>query len=180
MSTLEVTKERLEAFSTLLQEIELSSQIYEPDENNIIRQLLVPINPNDPDAPIIQIMYVEDVLEVSNVITKKLEDFFILQFFVPIFIQDKLSYDQNEMNAFLSSLNKLIPVGYLGSGVEGVFFRHTAVTYAKNLDSGVFIETMRLVMFFTGKFYQRIRDLATGLKDKETLLKELEVEMTSF
>lgn len=180
MSTLEVTKERLEAFSAVLQELDLPSQIYEPDESNIIRQLLVPINSNDPDAPIIQVMYVEDVLEVSNVITKKIEDFFILQFFAPIFLHDKITYDQNEMNSFLASLNKLIPVGYLGSGVEGVFLRHTTVTYAKNLDMSVFIETIRLVMFFTGKFYQRIRDLATGVKDKETLLKELEVEMTSL
>ena len=84
MGTLEVTKEKLYNFSSFLNEDGFAAQVYEPDGNNIIYQLLIPITPNEceteEETPLIQVMFVEDVLEVSGHITKEINDTFILQF----------------------------------------------------------------------------------------------------
>ncbi len=180
MGTLEVTKEKLYNFSSFLNEDGFAAQVYEPDENNIIYQLLIPITPNEgeteEETPLIQVMFVEDVLEVSGHITKEINDTFIIQFFVPILINNQ-KFDINEMNIFLSYLNKLVPIGYFGNGVEGIFFRHTVVTNAKNIERETSLEIVRLISFFTKRFYKRILALAEGTKTKEVLLKELDDEI---
>ncbi|MFN8673372.1 MAG: hypothetical protein U0457_14975 [Candidatus Sericytochromatia bacterium] len=177
MSTLEISREKFMDFTSFLEEVGIPAQIYEPDENNVINQLLIPLNLDKEDYPIIQAMFVEDVLEVSGSIIKNPDETFVLQFFVPLALGNIKNTNVTEIHLFLAFLNKMVPIGYFGYGAEGIFYRHTVVTARKNMDKDAFVETIRLISFFNNRFYERVSDLANCIKTRDELLKELDEEI---
>lgn len=148
----------------------MDSQVLPKNEENAVNQLLMAVV-NDPNTPVLQMMFVDDIFESSG--AKSPVTSSILQFFVTIPFKIK---EENILDVYkiLAVLNRVVPLGHFGQTEEdGVYFRHTFLVDANKIDLGAIEESSRMSIFFISNFYQNIIDLGSGKKNFDQTVEEI-------
>lgn len=171
-----------ESLQTHLNNEGYNTYIMPVNSDNAVEQILVSTLENTgaetpPESPVIQIMFVNDLLRASNM-AHAVNDTDLLQFFVSLPIQ--YNKDQLlEMFQLLSVFSRVVPVGAFGLDENGgAFFRYSLMTFGRNIESKLVVEVIKMISFFINKFSNQLYSFVHGQKSLEEVLKETEKELT--
>jgi hypothetical protein len=170
------TKSLFDGIQTKLSEEGFNVQLIPVNENNPVEQCLVYLG-KDNDSPIIQMIFMNDMLKTSNFSSlNENPKTDILQFFSPFQIEVKNERNLDVYN-LLSVFSRIIPIGYFGLSSEGVFYRYSQMIESGKVSSEVISEVVGIINFFVNDLFIKVKSLCEGEKTLEQILNETDKEL---
>ncbi|MBC7472954.1 MAG: hypothetical protein H7263_01590 [Candidatus Sericytochromatia bacterium] len=175
-NSFEQSKLVFEKMQIEINKLNINCYVMPSSNENSIPQLLIATDVDINNSPVIQLMFVDDLLQASD-IKKDINSAFIVQFFAPINL--KIYKETIEAYRILGIFNRVCPIGFFGmSESEGAFFRYNFLSKEKAIDPRVLNETVQIITFFVKKLSAKLIDLVSGEKTYEIILDELEKELS--
>jgi hypothetical protein len=145
------------------------------NKENAVEQLLVSTM-TESEAPVIQIVFVNDLLAASGMVDA-MNDTFILQFFAALPLQaDKAKI--GELYQLITVFSRVLPVGAFGLSEDGgIYFRYSLMSLDRNISSRLVVELVKLISFFINKFSVHLNSFISGRKSLNDVLQESQKEM---
>lgn len=178
-STENLPETPLAELASVLTEAEFPVVHQTVDEKSPVEQIFVPIALDDDNDLILQVLFVNDLVESMGVTDKESDDeeaeeAQLLQFFIYFPFQAKAE-KRADLALFLMAINRLLPIGAFGVGhLEGtVYYQYILTNEDQYVSPLVILELVSMISMFIPEFFSKIASVAEGEETGEAVLEAM-------